>query len=425
MKLQKISQSITPFAGISFVTEEFNNCGLAKLIDGHLGTRCLTGYQYSDIFRAWFSIFLSGGDVAEDINCHLREGLEAIPGNRMPSADTLLRGIKELATENETVVSSSGKQYQFNINMHMNRLNLKLLLLTKQLRKGKYYDFDYDNQIIAHEKYDAMPTYKKNTGYFPGIATIGDKIVYVEGRDGNANVKLDQAETLGRSYGLLGEEGVKVDRSRMDAGSYAEEIVKVVDENSRLFYIRANRCESLTERIREITGWEVVEINYKKYEVASLPFTSFMEDSNFRLVISREKNADGQADLFTGDDFIYRTILTNDHASTEKEVIEYYNGRGASEKTFDIQNNDFGWGHLPCSGMHHNTVYLVLTAMIKNFYNHFIAKVSKAFEDIPATSRLKKFIFRFITVSGKWVKQSRQWKLRLYTERPYEKLDAS
>jgi hypothetical protein len=33
-------------------------------------------------------------------------------------------------------------------------------------------------------------TYKKSTGYFPGIATLGDKVVYLENRDGNANVKL-------------------------------------------------------------------------------------------------------------------------------------------------------------------------------------------------------------------------------------------
>jgi hypothetical protein len=269
----------------------------------------------------------------------------------VPGADTLLRGVKELATENEVVVSSGGKQYQFSINMQMNRLNVESLLLTKQLKKGEYYDFDYDNQIIEQEKYDAKRTYKKNTGYFPGVATIGEKIVYVENRDGNANVKTGQAATLGRAYGLLGEKGIKVNRSRMDAGSYAEDIVEVID----------------------------------------------MEDSRFRLVVMREKNADGQADLFTGDDFIYRSILTNDHVSTEKEVVEYYNGRGASEKTFDIQNNDFGWGHLPCSDMRHNTVYLILTAMIKNFYNYFIAMVSKAFDDIPATSRLKKIIFRFIT----------------------------
>ena len=92
-----------------------------------------------------------------------------------------------------------------------------------------------------------------------------------------------------------------------------------------------------------------------------------MEDSAFRLVVMREKNADGQMDLFTGDDFIYRCILTNDHESSEKEVVEYYNKGGASEKIFDVQNNDFGWNHLPCSDMNQNTVYLILTAMMKNF----------------------------------------------------------
>jgi hypothetical protein len=84
--------------------------------------------------------------------------------------------------------------------------------------------------------------------------------------------------------------------------------------------------------------------------------------------------------------------------STEKEVIEHYNGRGASEKTFDIQNNDFGWKHLPTPDMNANTAYLIITAMLKNFYNELVAKVSKVFTDILPTSRLKRFIFRFITV---------------------------
>ena len=118
----------------------------------------------------------------------------------------------------------------------------------------------------------------------------------------------------------------------------------------------------------------------------------------------------------------YRCILTNDHEQSEKEIIEYYNGRGSSEKTFDIQNNDFGWKHLPCSDMNYNTVYLIMTAMMKNFYNYIISKVSKVFEDIPIGTRLKRFIFRFISVSGRWVKRSRQWKIQLYTDKPYEKL---
>ena len=134
----------------------------------------------------------------------------------------------------------------------MNDLNIKSLLLTKQLKKNRLYDFDYDNQIIAHNKYDAKHTYKKTTGYFPGIATIADKIVYIENRDGNANVKTGQTETLNRAYKLLDNNKIKVNRSRMDAGSYSKEIIDTVAKNSRLFYIRANRCTAMTKQISEI-----------------------------------------------------------------------------------------------------------------------------------------------------------------------------
>ena len=93
-----------------------------------------------------------------------------------------------------------------------------------------------------------------------------------------------------------------------------------------------------------------------------------------------------------------------------------------SEKTFDVMNNDFGWGHLPCSFMNENTVFMILMAMAKNFYNYFVEKVSKVFDDIKPTTRLKGFIFRFISVAGKWTFSGRQWALKLYTDRPYEKL---
>ncbi|MFA5418797.1 MAG: IS1380 family transposase, partial [Bacteroidales bacterium] len=280
--------------------------------------------------------------------------------------------------------------------------------------------FDYDNQIIATEKYDTKYTYKHNKGYFPGVATIGDKIVYIENRDGNANVKFEQAATLSRAYNLFKENNIKINRSRMDAGSYSKEIIDVVASNSKLFYIRANKSAELLSQIVKIQAWKTVEINYKIYEVASMTFTQFFGERNYRLVIMRKKSNDNQIDIFTGDTFIYRSILTNDWQSTEKEVIEYYNQRGSSEKLFDVMNNDFGWKHLPCSFMKENTVFLIIMAMVKNFYNDFVAKVAGVFGGISPTTRLKRF--RFISVAGKWVYTGRQWVLKLYTKKQYEKL---
>ena len=353
---------------------------------------------------------------------HLGSHLKSIPGNHVPSADTVLRAVKELATPNLSLTSGNGTAYEFNINMKLNRLNIKSLMLTEQLKTDVSYDFDYDNQIIATGKYDTKRTYKHCKGYCPGIASIGNKIVYVENRDGNANVKFEQSATLTRAYELLKSERIGVNRSRMDAGSYSKEIIETVANNSKLFYIRANKAESLYARLLEVKDWQTVEINYTNYQVASLPFTQFFEDKGYRLVVMREKSSSNQLDMFTGDSFKYRSILTNDHKGTEKEVIEYYNQRGSSEKLFDVMNNDFGWKHLPCSFMNENTSYLIIMSLLKNFYNYVVGKFASIFEDIKPTTRLKRFVFRVVSVAGKWVYTGRQWVLKLYTTKPYEAL---
>ena len=242
IKIQKLSDSVSPFAGISFVNALFNRSGLSKLIDTELGMRVqTTGYQYSEIIRNLSNVFISGGDCIEDVSTHLKDHLTTIPNNQVPSPDTILRGIKELSADNTPLISTSGNIYDFNINTKLNSLNIKSLILTNQLESGKSYDFDYDNQVLPNKKYDAKKTYKKNKGYVPGVGTIDDKIVYLENRDGNANVKFEQASTLKRAYELLLTEQIKVNRSRMDAGSYSKEIIDVVDKYSKLFYIRANK----------------------------------------------------------------------------------------------------------------------------------------------------------------------------------------
>ena len=54
-----------------------------------------------------------------------------------------------------------------------------------------------------------------------------------------------------------------------------------------------------------------------------------------------------------------------------------------------ILTNDFGWAHLPFSTMEDNTVFLLFTAMLKNFYQYLLAKVSEIFPGVDMKSRLK------------------------------------
>jgi len=42
------------------------------------------------------------------------------------------------------------------------------------------------------------------------------------------------------------------------------------------------------------------------------------------------------------------------------------------ERIFDDLNNSFGWNRLPKSFMNENTVFLLITALIRNFYQFLV-----------------------------------------------------
>lgn len=395
-KLQIKSDRITSFGGIFLVNRLFDHFSLGKVINDTLGLRstAYNGYQWDEIVKSLFDIYLCGGDHIEDITS-LMHCLSQAPGSHVPSSGTIGRGIKQLATDNITYTAKS----------------------------GQFLDVDFDHQFIPTEKHDATYSYKKAFGYFPGVASVGGVIVHVENRDGNTPVKFCQAETLKRLFASLRKHELFIYRFRADCGSYSKEIVETIDAHSNLFYLRASNCESAYTEFAELDGWKTIEINYQKCEVRSVKFNWFMEEKGYRLVIQRTR-IEHEQDIF-GDTFsyVYRCILTNDWEMSEKVIIEYYNQRGAHERDFDALNNDFGWSHLPCSFLNENTVFLLLMAMCKNFHTAILYEIGKVFYNIKPKHRLKKFIYRFISVPAKWVRTARTHVLRLFTDRPYDRLN--
>ena len=208
----------------------------------------------------------------------------------------------------------------------------------------------------------------------------------------------------------------------MDCGSFTKEIVNVVEQNSKRFYIRAQRCEELLSQLKDVTTWKTERIGLFDVEICDLEYAPFGEKKKYRYVVSREKNKTGQTDFFTNDRFIYRAIASNDMVSSNQEIIEYYNKRGACEKIFDEMNNDFGWKNLPFSFLEQNTVYMILMAMCRNFYLIILEKIAKKVSFVSTTFRLKKFIFRFVVIPFKWIERGRQKILKLFTEKPYDLL---
>ena len=253
MKITTSLENIHSFGGLNFISTEFEQLQLPKLITSFSGKRSLLAtYEYSDVIKNIWMILFSGGDCAEDIQTNLKSELSNVLNMKICSADTILRLQKELCLAKETHISKNNITNEFSNNTVLNKLNLAILLLTKQLKPGESYDLDFDNQFIACEKYDAKKGYKMERGYFPGIATIGKNTIYLENRNGNSNVKFKQEDTLAKVYRMLNTNGIKIKRSRMDCGSFTKAVIKVVEENSELFYIRAQRCEALTANIKAV-----------------------------------------------------------------------------------------------------------------------------------------------------------------------------
>lgn len=421
VKIQNSSDSINAFGGLNFVSQCFDNSKISQLLDNELGSKSAGAtFKYSDSIKALWLTFFAGGDCAEDINEHLFQSLLMLPGVKVPSADTVLRDLKRHATKTTLLAGKTGVGHQTNSNDTLNKLMIRQLLMLKLLSKNEKHDFDYDNQVIPTEKYDAERTYKKYDGYQPGVATIGRHIVYLENRNGNSPAVNEQATTLRKCYQALKAEGIEIKRSRMDCASYQKDVIEVVLEYSDLFYIRAQRCDAMANQIKAATNWQKVRIGTKQYEIASIRYTPFKGEKEYRVVVSREPQPQG--DILTDSHFSYRGIITNDEAMTDFEVLQYYNQRGGQENIFDEMNNDYGWTKIPFSFLNENTVFLIIMAMCRSFYLYFLEKCSKATTFVKNNFRLKRFRFRFINVAAKWIKRGGQTILKLFTDKDYSKL---
>ena len=75
--------------------------------------------------------------------------------------------------------------------------------------------------------------------------------------------------------------------------------------------------------------------------------------------------------------------------------MEFYNLRGGKEHIFDDMNNGFGWARLPKSFIAEYTVFLLLTAMIRNFYKFLMERLDTKAFGLEKCSRIKAFVFKF------------------------------
>ena len=65
--------------------------------------------------------------------------------------------------------------------------------------------------------------------------------------------------------------------------------------------------------------------------------------------------------------------------------------------------------------MAENTVFLLLAALVRNFYMAIIQRLDVKMFGLNATNRIKALAFRFISVPAKWIRTSRRNVQNIYT----------
>ena len=163
-----------------------------------------------------------------------------------------------------------------------------------------------------------------------------------------------------------------------------------------IFSIMEQFDSTLSSVINSTLGLRCRSFGYQYSEIVRSPMSKLnsilvekWKGKAYRLVIQRQKRMDGVQDLWEGE-YIYRCILTNDYESSAREIVEFYNLRGGKERIFDDMNNG-------------------------KFYKAIIHRLDVKRFGLNATSRIKAFVFRFVSVPAKWIRTSRRYVLNIYT----------
>lgn len=377
---------------------------IPRTLDKHFGERVEQAkYPYSSIFLYWIYSIFCGAERLYDTK-PLKEKLDSIPGLSTPSPDRLADIFKSWA-QPVTTFTNKDKEHQFAFNMPLNQLLHDTIHSLGTLNKHRPHTLDYDNVIIDTLKYDSCFTYIKTRGYQPGVAFIKNTPVYIEGRNGNSNAAFRIKESIAKALQLCKDNNITINRFRSDAAGYNKNVIQLLDENNIEFFIR---CPFSRGMCFEVIRWRKLKIKHYTIKVANFIF--HINEKPYRVVVSQTVSSDYV--------YVYRAIVTNNLKWSSKQVIEFYNQRGAMERNFDDLKNNFNWRRPPFSFLNENTVFLIISAIAKIIYQYLLKEYCKKMDFLKRNFRLKNFITHFISVSSQWIRG----RLILYTEKKYPKI---
>lgn len=433
MKARRSNRKITPHGGAIPVLKQIRDFKIPELIRECLGSRVKQAkFGYEDVIIAWMLTNFCGGLRLDHIT-KLRKSLNIIPGLKLPSHDTLGRVMKGLATEiittehvnrgkikNKKEQERKGrKTYEIityretNENESLNDLLVKCTKRTGLLKERIPYTLDMDATLVPTKCISAKRNYKKRFGFQPMVSCIDNLPVYIGMRNGNVSPGAEIKECLERTINFLDKSQIKIGKVRLDGGSYSADAFEYLTNRNIKFYSGIVSSQVIMNKIKEKADWNSFSLetstHFWECEAASVAH-SLYKSEDYRYVVLRVKTQKFWKTIknWTSgkDGYAYKIIVTNDHSSSEYDIVNFYNHRGTAERNFDDLKNNFGWRLPPFCNMNENTVFLIIAALTNNVYQAILRTFKKTIKQLRLDARLRDFIFVFMTVACEVIKDT-------------------
>ncbi len=439
MKARRSNIRMCTHGGILPVLKCIKDFGIPALIRSYLGARpAQAKYGHEECIIAWMLTNLSGGFRLDHIT-KAKKDFAVIEERefKLPSHDTAGRCFKKLAThiersEHDIVRDGSVKRIhqEINENLTLNRLLIRSGKRLRAIKTRVPNTIDMDVTLVHTECRDTRHTYQMQKGYAPMVSFIGLTPVYIGMRNGNVSPASLAKESLEKTFALLKEQDIYVDKVRMDGATYSFETYDYIHESGKKFYIAMKTSAAVIEathmcNFSEEDDFKMSTNCWTNLESGEASYQFSKGKKEYRLVAFQVKMNDegsgprGWADGKDG--YAYKIILTNDNKTSVREIIRFYNQRGAIEHNFNHLKNDFAWRLPPFSNMNENLVFFFVGALTSVVYQAVLRRLKKKVPIIRLNMRLLEFIFIFMSVG-----LSREGDCYIFHEAkdgiPYEKL---
>lgn len=316
-------------------------------------------YTYGDvILTVIYLIIFEGGrlDQIDNLSASIPISERVF---KFPSADTLARVLKSLATE--TVYEDNyPKVHQINYCKDLNDaiINLPRQINTAHLWSG-YRLLDYDNTVIKTKKKDSQYSYAKCHGYSNGLATINGIPAALFGANGNTPAHYHQDLILIELIQEMKANGFGPTHFRADSGSWTNAVINLLFEERLEFFIRPEQ-DAFIKHINANTEWTYATLQTadgpRPVLITELLLEKFHRKHRIRFVVQREISGEIIA------------VATNNFKMSPMEVIHYYNSRGGFELKIKDLKSDLCWKVLPFNTLAHNMVFMSLAAMAYSIF---------------------------------------------------------